>query len=159
MMKLTRNFLKELIAEEINRLHENSNFFVYRVGDKAETDLNNKNAANLEDLISFIEDECEDYAMLFCLGKDALITQYKITAAEMGDFQPFRGGEPRGDAVNLETVGATEPKGSWNSKWYSFPKGANWAAAKQKSIPITQLKGLTMKSFSDQLETLKNVFN
>ena len=157
-MKLTRSLLKQLIAEEVNRLHENTSFIVYRVGEQAETNLNNKNAANLEGLISFIEDDCGDYAMLFCLGKDALITQYKITAAEIGEFQPFRGGEPRGDAVNLQSVGATEPKDSWNAKWYSFPEGAGWTATKQKSIPVAQLKGLTMKSFADQLETLNDIF-
>jgi hypothetical protein len=111
-------------------------FVVFRVG-SAGGGLDNRNAANLAGLISYL-----DHAQERGLATGGHVTMYEVTmSGDFGPFQPLAGGRgARGTGNVAPQVGRRiEGKGGWKAVQYSFPAGGSWQARRVKTIPLQRV--------------------
>ena len=135
---------------------------VYRVS--LDRTLDNRNAANLKGIIAFIDGECEDMALNFCLGKGAILVRHQIAVnLPFGRYQRFRGA---GGGSSSEHSQAGMEKKGWGT-WYSFPVGAKdkdgpggWRhLSVGKTVKIEDIpRNFSMEGWEGQLKILERFF-
>lgn len=134
---------------------------VYRVGTHPENTLENKNAANLEGILAFLNQECEDYVLDFCM-KGGVITEYLVhsTSGEpwtWGDYQKYRGGIQQ-TSLSPDLLPGRIIKG--DVEWYSFPEEflRHEVGGRQvrpgRRLPVERLSALAQDKYGEDFMAL-----
>jgi hypothetical protein len=98
---------------------------IYRVGSEA-SDLDNRNAANLEGIIKYLEQQDRRG-----IAHGDHITRYELeVSGEYGPYVQYDGQRGVGEMVGRSEEGSE----AWPSAWYSIPKGQNYRVTKTVSL-------------------------